>query len=148
MGETQNFKWEQSRKWKMRNDNGSAKLTFQFIASAPWPSILAGAVFPLLSFLSAVLSCLICFFLSDTIAPWPSNFVVIFTLTSFLLSIYSPILFFNLSVMNNHASRHQVTTALSCVGALSVAVCSCRPIGTSAVPRRVKKYIYSVELNG
>jgi hypothetical protein len=31
MGETSNFKWEQSRKWKTRNDNGSAKLAFKII---------------------------------------------------------------------------------------------------------------------
>jgi hypothetical protein len=84
-----------------------------------------GAVLPLLSFLGAVLSCHN-FFLSDTIAPWPSNLVVIFSLTSILLSIYSPILLFNLSVMNDHASRHQVTTALYCVGAPTVAIlCEC-----------------------
>jgi hypothetical protein len=85
-----------------------------------------GAVLPLLSFLGAVLSCPNFFPVRHTVAPWPSNLVVIFSLTSILLSIYSPILLFNLSVMSNHASRHQVTTALYCVGAPTVAVlCEC-----------------------
>ena len=63
---------------------------------------------------------------SDKGAPWPSNLAVIIKLTSIFLLILSPILLFILSVMNDHASRHLVTTALYCVGAPSVAVlCEC-----------------------
>jgi hypothetical protein len=85
-----------------------------------------GAVLPLLSFLGAVLSCPN-FFLSDTIAPclaFKSCFY-------FFAHLHSPINIFTYppfqsSVMNDHASGHQLTTALYCVGAPTVAVlCEC-----------------------
>jgi hypothetical protein len=59
---------------------------------------------PGLPFLPAFLG--LQFLPSDTGAPcWPSNFALIFTFTSILLLIFSPILLFFLSVMNNHAAR-------------------------------------------
>jgi hypothetical protein len=116
----------------------SIRFSIRFFTSAPWPSFLTGAVgawsspaviswrgAPLLSFLGAVLpSCHLFSVRHNCSLAFKS--CCYFLLISILLLIYSPILLFNLSVMNDHASRHLVTTALYCVGAPTVAaLCEC-----------------------